>query len=73
MADGTVVNRIASWDGSHWAPLGTGLSEPFNNPHGQTVGVWNNQLVVGGYFTARMLSKNLAASLSIASHKSGIG
>lgn len=48
----TRVNNIAKWDGTNWTPLGTGLTygSSFNNSYGICLEVWNNQLVVGGFF-----------------------
>lgn len=43
---GVAANNIAQWDGSNWAPLGTGL-----NDIGGTMEIYNNELYVTGSFT----------------------
>ena len=41
------ANRIASWDGNNWAPLGSGL----NNVGFALARDWNKNIYVGGNFT----------------------
>ena len=45
-AGGTSANNIASWDGSTWSPLGSGMD---NRVYALTV--YNGSLIAGGYFT----------------------
>ncbi len=42
---------IAAWDGAQWSRLGSGLNDPFGNPSGDQLAIWNGRLVVSGYFT----------------------
>ena len=51
MAGGMTVNRIASWDGSTWQPLGSGITEP-DDPRVHALAVYHGNLVVGGQFAA---------------------
>jgi trimeric autotransporter adhesin len=48
------VNNVARWDGSHWQPLGTGMTGAGNpgNPKGNVFSmlVHNGQLYIGGSF-----------------------
>jgi len=44
---GVAANRIAAWDGSSWAPLGTGLNGPV-----KALTVCNGLLIAGGEFTS---------------------
>ena len=61
-ADGTTVNNVAKWNGSHWEALGSGMSGPgwvkalavFDDGSGPA-------LYAGGYFTA---AGGTAANLS---------
>jgi len=46
MAGGDTAITIAKWNGTNWAPLGSGLN---GGPNGLTV--YNNDLIVGGTFT----------------------
>lgn len=56
---------MASWDGTAWTRLGTGLDEAFGNPSAKYLTVWNNRLVVSGYFSGAgggaVASANIAA------------
>lgn len=56
---------IAMWDGVGWSRLGAGLDEAFGNPSGRHLTVWNNRLVVSGYFSGAgagaVVSANIAA------------
>ena len=45
-AQGVVLNHIASWDGSHWSPLGDGL-----NLAVRCLGTYQGQIIAGGDFT----------------------
>ncbi len=45
-AGGMACNCIASWDGSYWRPLGSGMSSKVD-----ALTVHNGELVAGGYFT----------------------
>jgi len=40
------ANSIASWDGSSWSNLGSGMNDWVN-----TLAVYDNKLIAGGYFT----------------------
>jgi hypothetical protein len=46
MAGGNTVNRIARWNGSSWAPLGSGM-----NDYVLELEVYNNELIACGCFT----------------------
>ncbi len=46
-AGGINVNRIAKWNGSTWAALGTGLTQP-----AYALTTYNNELIVGGEFSS---------------------
>jgi len=48
-AGGVSANAIASWDGSFWSPLGSGLGGYYLSV--LEMAVYDNQLIVGGYFT----------------------
>jgi hypothetical protein len=51
-AGGTACNCIASWNGSNWQPLGTGMgSSSGGYPNVVALGVYNGELVAGGSFT----------------------
>lgn len=56
---------IARWDGTAWTRLGAGLDELFGNPSGRHLTLWNNRLVVSGYFSGAgggaVASANIAA------------
>ncbi len=46
---GKVVNNLASWNGSAWSPLGSGITiDQFGI---EALGVWNDKLYVGGSFS----------------------
>jgi hypothetical protein len=45
-AGSVVVNRIAAWDGKAWSAVGSGC-----NNWVECMEVWNNSLIVGGYFS----------------------
>ena len=51
---GLDVHAIASWDGQHWAPVGTGLFSVCecgnDSAHVYGMYVWRNELYVGGRF-----------------------
>jgi hypothetical protein len=50
-AGGTPANRIATWDGQSWNALGSGLAGvAFGTANVERVGVFNDTLVVGGFF-----------------------
>ena len=44
---GVTVDHIARWDGSAWAPVGTGLT---SDGYGTALAVYNGELYVSGYF-----------------------
>jgi hypothetical protein len=44
-AGGASTNRIASWDGTSWSPLGSGM-----NYDVYALAVYDNKLIAGGYF-----------------------
>ncbi len=46
IADGSVVNNIARWNGSNWSRLGAGVSSSV-----QALGVSGTDVYAGGYFT----------------------
>ena len=56
-AGGAASNYIASWDGTNWSTMGTGLNNFVHALH-----VYNNRLIVGGAFTVAggKQAKNLA-------------
>jgi uncharacterized protein (TIGR02145 family) len=57
-AGGVTAKPIASWDGSSWKALGSGM-----NDNGLALTEYNNKLIAGGYFTtAGGLSANYIAS-----------
>ena len=37
---------IATWNGTQWSRLGSGLNDPFGNPSGDQLATWNGKLVV---------------------------
>jgi hypothetical protein len=45
-AGGDIANRIASWDGTNWQPLGTGM-----NNYVFALTIYNGELIAGGGFT----------------------
>jgi len=45
-AGGVAANRVASWDGSSWSPLGSGMSSWVN-----ALTVYDGRLIAGGSFT----------------------
>lgn len=45
-AGGVTANRIASWDGSSWSPLGSGMNDVVS-----ALKVYNKRLIAGGEFT----------------------
>jgi hypothetical protein len=45
-AGGISANRIATWDGTSWQPLGSGM-----NGEVMSLTVYNGQLIAGGRFT----------------------
>lgn len=47
LAGGVEVNGVASWNGSHWAPLGSGLAQ-CGHPMGLMLSEYNGALVVEG-------------------------
>jgi hypothetical protein len=49
-AGGVACNYVASWNGSSWQPLGSGMGG--TSPEVASLIVYNGQLVAGGYFTA---------------------
>ena len=62
------ASRIASWDGSHWSPMGSGMSgvrlgrfDPY--PYVGTLAVYDEKLIAGGNFTmdGNKVSAGLAA------------
>jgi hypothetical protein len=60
-AGGVSANYIASWDGSTWSTLGSGIGG--DNPYVYTLAVYDNKLIAGGYFTtAGGVSANYIAS-----------
>jgi hypothetical protein len=46
-AGGVSANYLASWDGTSWSPLGSGMNTIVNS-----LCVFNNQLIAGGSFTS---------------------
>src|SRR5690606_8083323 len=46
VAGGTTANRIASWDGTTWKSLGSGI-----NDNGFCLGTYNGDLIVAGTFS----------------------
>jgi hypothetical protein len=48
-AGGTPANKIARWNGSTWAPLGSGVSGGLSKVH--ALAVYNGELIAGGNFT----------------------
>lgn len=48
----TRVNCIAQWDGNSWSPIGNGAEGDMNYNGGivTALGVYNNNLIAGGYF-----------------------
>lgn len=50
LADGQPANGVARWDGAAWRPLADGLGSSFTVPRGHALGVYANQLAVGGFF-----------------------
>ena len=60
-AGGVAANYIASWDGSSWSALGSGIGGLRHAVYALTV--YNNQLIAGGFFsTAGGVSTNYIAS-----------
>lgn len=53
-AGGVSCKNIAAWDGRSWSALGSGLRRGINYwtpiPQGSALSVYNDKLVVGGYF-----------------------
>jgi|GEM_PF-5414703 len=49
-AGGTSANRIASWDGTGWSALGSGMGG--TNPYVYALTVYNGNLIAGGPFTS---------------------
>jgi hypothetical protein len=48
---GTIsVNNIASWDGSEWNAMGSGIQGDIDWHWVYDLAVWNNELIVGGHF-----------------------
>ena len=57
-AGGVSANGIAAWDGSSWAPLGTGMDH-----YVYALTVCDNKLIAGGIFnTAGGISANKIAA-----------
>lgn len=50
-AGGVTANNIARWNGSNWAPLGTGTSGTWHDVLALTT-LPNGDLIAGGYFTS---------------------
>ncbi|MCE5251877.1 T9SS type A sorting domain-containing protein [bacterium] len=50
IAGGYFVNNIASWNGSSWSPLGSGVGGEID-PYVKVLSVYDNDLIVGGLFT----------------------
>ena len=65
-AGGVAANNIARWDGSSWAPLGSGVDGPFSSPKVDALTVFDDgsgpALYVAGYFTTAggMAASNIA-------------
>ena len=56
------ANYIASWDGTSWSTLGTGMAAT-TFPHVYALTVYDNQLIAGGFFTtAGSVSADFIAS-----------
>lgn len=57
------AQSIASWNGTQWSSLGTGLNDNFGNPSGDDLATWNGRVVVSGYFTGggAVNSRNIIA------------
>ncbi|MCX6833791.1 MAG: hypothetical protein NTW07_01430, partial [candidate division Zixibacteria bacterium] len=49
VAGGVAARHIASWDGSSWSPLGSGMGGEY--PNVITLTVFDGKLIVGGEFT----------------------
>ena len=47
LTTGASANYVAAWDGSTWAPLGTGL-----NAHSFALALYENKLIAGGEFSS---------------------
>jgi hypothetical protein len=58
IAGGAAAQRIASWDGSSWSPLGSGLDGDVD-----ALTVYDNKLIAGGSFLVAggVIAKNIAA------------
>ncbi len=56
--NGVLANRIASWDGFAWQPLGEGLDGTV-----QALTVYNDKLIVGGRFSnaGQVVARNIVA------------
>lgn len=51
VAGGVSASCIASWNGSSWAPLGTGMGYPASSSGVFTLTVFVNHLIAGGWFS----------------------
>ena len=49
-AGGIPANNIASWDGSSWSELGTGMSHNIGDTFIFDLSIYNNELIAGGIF-----------------------
>ncbi|MCP4706837.1 MAG: hypothetical protein GY865_19740 [candidate division Zixibacteria bacterium] len=61
-AGGLYMDRIASWNGTKWSPLGLGVDGP-NWPHIWALMEYNGKLIAGGRFTSAgdSTANNIAA------------
>jgi len=63
IANCALAANIASWDGSSWFPLGSGMGVGEYSPYVYALAVYDNKLIAGGYFTtAGGMSANYIAS-----------
>jgi hypothetical protein len=52
VAGDVTVNNIASWDGSNWQPLGSGVGSISSSNYVFALTVYNNELIAAGTFTS---------------------
>jgi hypothetical protein len=59
----TQVNSIAQWDGNAWQPLGSGLRFHASSGYAYAMTVYDNKLIVGGWFDSagEIPAHNIAA------------
>lgn len=50
IANDTFANNVASWDGTHWSPMGSGTAGGIRSGQINTFAIYNGQLIAGGLF-----------------------